>query len=146
MVEAKLKGEKLPEGAGYDKDGHPSTDPTEVLDGAMATFAGYKGFGLSLFVQMLCSPMALAGFAGAHEDDGWGTFVLAIDPGLFAGKDEFMERSTELVEHIKSAKPLPGQKVMLPGERGDELAKQAEQTGEIEIADAIWQELLTFAG
>lgn len=144
VIEANLKGEQLPEGIGYDKDGNPSTDPAAVLDGSIATFADYKGFGLSLFVQMLCSPFALAGIAGAHEEDGWGTFVLAIDPTLLAGKDEFMQRTTELIEHIKAAKPLPGKQVMLPGERGDALAKQAEQSGEIEVADAIWGQLNSF--
>ncbi len=33
---------------------------------------------------------------------------------------------------------------MLPGEHGDALTKQAEDNGEIEIADAIWNELNAF--
>jgi LDH2 family malate/lactate/ureidoglycolate dehydrogenase len=70
--------------------------------------------------------------------------VMAIDAGLLAGHDEYMKRSTELVEHIKSAKPLDGQKVVLPGEQGDALARQAEISGEIDIADAIWKELGDF--
>jgi LDH2 family malate/lactate/ureidoglycolate dehydrogenase len=144
IVEAKLKGEVLPEGIGYDKNGKPSTDPAAVLDGSVTTFAGHKGYGLSLFVQLLGSAFTLAGIAGAHESDGSGTFVLAIDPGLLAGKDEYMKRATELIDHIKSAKPLAGQKVVLPGEHGDEIARAAEESGEIEIADNIWNELIKF--
>jgi len=146
IVEAKLKGEALPAGIGFDRDGNPSTDAAQVLDGSVATFAAHKGFGLSLFVQMLGSAFSLAGISGSHEEDGSGTFVLAIDPGLFAGQDEYLKRSTEFIQHIKSAKPLSGQGVVLPGERGDALAKQAEASGEIEIADAIWEELTTFVG
>jgi LDH2 family malate/lactate/ureidoglycolate dehydrogenase len=71
---------------------------------------------------------------------------LALDPGLFAGTEEYMKRSRELVESIKSAKPITGQRVSLPGERGDELAKQAMESGEVEIADAIWNELVKFVG
>ncbi|HSX53130.1 MAG TPA: Ldh family oxidoreductase [Patescibacteria group bacterium] len=144
IVEAKIKGEPIPKGIGFDKDGKPSTNAAEVLNGSIATFAGHKGFGLSLFVQLLGSAFSLAGIPGVHEDDGSGTFVLAIDPGLLAGKEEFMKRSTELIQHIKSAKPLSGQKVVLPGEQGDAVAKQAEDSGEIEIADAIWNELCQF--
>lgn len=144
VIEAKLKGEPLAEGIGFDKAGNPSTDAAAVIDGSVGTFAGHKGFGLSLFVQLLGSAFSLAGIPGAHEEDGAGTFVMAIDPGLLAGKAEFMKRSTELVESVKSAKPLPGQQVMLPGEKGDALARQAEESGEIEIADAIWQELCKF--
>lgn len=144
IVEAKLKGEALPEGVGYDKVGNPSTDPAKVLDGSVATFAGHKGFGLSLFVQLLGSAFSLAGVPGHHEEDGAGTFVMAIDAGLLAGKEEFLKRSTELVESIRSARPLPDQNVVLPGEHGDALAKQAETSGEIEISDAIWKELTEF--
>lgn len=144
IVEAKLKGEQLPEGIGFDKDGNPSTDPAAVLDGSITTFAGHKGYGLSLLVQLLGGAFVLAGIPGAHEDDGSGTFVLAIDPGLLAGKDEYMKRSTELVKQVKAAKPLPGQRVILPGEQGDATAKRAEESGELEIADAIWNELNAF--
>ena len=146
IVEAKLKGEVLPVGIGYDKDGNSSTDPADVLGGSISTFAAHKGFGLSLLVQLLGGPFSMAGTPGVHEDDGSGTFVLAIDAGLLAGKAEYMARATELVKQIKSAKPLPGRQVVMPGEHGDNIRKQAVETGEIEIADAIWNELVTFVG
>lgn len=144
IVEAKLKGEALPEGVGYDKDGNPSTNASEVLDGSVATFAAHKGFGLSLLVQLLGGAFSKAATPGVNEDDGAGTFVLAIDAGLLAGKEEYLKRATELVNQIKSAKPLPGKQVMLPGEHGDALAEQAVESNEIEIADAIWNELVAF--
>jgi L-2-hydroxycarboxylate dehydrogenase (NAD+) len=144
VVEAKLKGEPLPEGIAFDSDGKPTTDAAKALEGSVGTFAGHKGFGLSLLVQLLGGPFADAAFAGVNKEKGAGTFVLAIDPGLLVGKDEFLKGADELTRQIKSAKPLAGQKVLLPGERGDELAKQATDNNEIEIANAIWQELCTF--
>lgn len=144
IVEAKLKGEKLPQGIGFDKEGKPSTDAKEVLEGSVTTFAGHKGFALSLFVQMLGSAFSLAGSPGVNENDGSGTFVIAIDPSLLAGKDEFMSRSTKLIKNIKLAKPLEGKAVHIPGEQGDARARQIEESGEIEISDKIWQELCDF--
>ena len=152
VVEAKLKGIPLPEGVALNSKGEPTTNAREVIGdgegenvgGAIKTFAGHKGFGLSLFVQLMGSAFSLAGIPGAHEEDGAGTFVLAIDPGLLAGKEEYMKRSRELVDQIKSAKPIEGQEVLLPGEKGDRRAKLVEETGEIEIADGIWNELLMF--
>lgn len=144
IMEAKLKGEALPEGIGYDKDGNPSTDPAAVLNGSIATFAAHKGYGLSVLVQLLGGPFSMAGTPGVNEEDGWGTFVLAIDPSLLAGEEEYLKRATEFVNQIKAAKPLPGQRVVLPGEQGDALAREAEQSGDIEIADAIWNELVEF--
>jgi LDH2 family malate/lactate/ureidoglycolate dehydrogenase len=152
VVQAMLKGEQLPEGVALNSKGEPTTDPKEIISegggesvgGAIKTFAGHKGFGLSLFVQLMGSAFSLAGIPGAHEEDGAGTFILAIDPGLLSSKDEYMKRSRELVEHIKSAKPIPGQEVLLPGEKGDRRARQVEETGEIEIADGVWNELCSF--
>lgn len=144
IVEAKIKGEAIPEGIGFDKNGNSSTDAAAVLDGSVSTFAAHKGFGLSLLVQLLGGPFSMAGTPGVNEKDGAGTFVLAIDAGLLAGKDEYLNRATEFVSQIKAAKPLPGKEIFLPGEQGDAIAKQAEESGEIEIADAIWKELTDF--
>jgi LDH2 family malate/lactate/ureidoglycolate dehydrogenase len=155
VIEAMLKGAPLPEGVALNSKGEPTTDAADILGkkdgnesvaGALTTFAGHKGFGLSLLVQLLGSAFSLAGFAGHYAKDGGGTFILAIDPGLLAGTDEYMKRSRELVDSIKAAKPIQGQKVILPGERGDALMKQAEDAGEIEVADGIWNELLSFVG
>jgi LDH2 family malate/lactate/ureidoglycolate dehydrogenase len=152
VIQAMLTGEPLPEGVALNSKGEPTTNAKDVLgegdgeavSGAITTFAGHKGFGLSLFVQLLGSAFSLAGMPGAHAEDGGGTFVLAIDPGLLAGTDEYMKRSRELVDSIKAAKPISGQHVLLPGERGDAIAKQAEEAGEIEVADGVWQQLCTF--
>ena len=59
-------------------------------------------------------------------------------------KAEFMERSTALAERVKSAEPLPGERIVLPGEQGDAAAEEARSAGKIEIADAIWNELCEF--
>lgn len=144
VVEAKLKGESLPEGVAYDADGNPTTDAAKALDGSVSTFAGHKGFGLSLLVQVLGGPFSDAGYTGLHEEKGAGTFVMAIDPGLLVGKEAYLQAVDELTAQIKSAKALPGKRVVLPGEHGDSLTKQAVDGNEIEIADAIWQELNDF--
>ncbi len=144
IVEAKIRGEQLPTGIGYDSEGNPSTDPSQVLEGSVVTFAGHKGFGLSLLVQLLGGPFSLAGIPGHNEADGSGTFVLAIDPGLLSSKDEFMRRSTELVNSMKNAKPLEGRHVLLPGEHGDVLSQNIKESGYIEIDSKIWDELVNF--
>lgn len=144
IIESKLKGEQLPEGIGFDKDGNPSTNPVDVIDGSIATFAEHKGFGLSLLVQVLGGAFCLAGTPQVDEEDGSGTFIIAIDPALLAGKDEYMRRTTELINQIKSSKPLDGQQVYLPGEQGDTRVQKVLDTGEIEIADEIWNELCGF--
>jgi L-2-hydroxycarboxylate dehydrogenase (NAD+) len=144
VMEYKLKGEPLPEGVGFDAEGRPTTEAAKVLDGSVSTFAGHKGFGLSLLVQLLGGPFSGASFVDANKDEGAGTFVMAIDPGLLVGKDAYFKSATELIEKVSSAKPFPGQMVLLPGERGDQLAHDANAQNEIDIPDAIWNELIAF--
>lgn len=145
VVEAKLNGEKLPDGIGFDAEGKATKDPAKVLDGAIATLAGHKGFGLALFVQLLGGPFVGGQYLGEKSKEGSGSVVIAIDPGLLVEKAEYLKDTDELLKLIKAADPVPGVKeVLLPGERGDRIAKVAEDSGEIEIADAVWQELVNF--
>jgi LDH2 family malate/lactate/ureidoglycolate dehydrogenase len=155
VIEAMLKDVALPEGVALNSNGEPTTDAKDVLGsgktgnesvgGAITTFAGHKGYGLSVLVQLLGGAFSLAGFPGGHGEDGGGTFIMAIDPGLLAGTDEYMKRSREFVDSLKSAKPITeGRQVMLPGERGDAIAQEVEATGEIEVPDGVWNKLVEF--
>lgn len=144
IIEAKIKGETLPEWVDFDNDGNPSTDPESVLDWAIATFAEHKWYALSLLVQTLAWPLVDAGTPGISEEKWAGCFIMAIDPALFVEKNEFIEHTSKMYESIKNAMPLPGQKIYLPWEQWDEIVAQAEASWEIDIADWIWNELCDF--
>ena len=62
VLTSKAKGEPLPEGVAYKADGSGfTTDPSEALEGgAIATFGGHKGAGLSLCVELLAGDAATA--------------------------------------------------------------------------------------
>jgi len=47
MIAAR-EGQELPAGAGIDADGNPTTDPGEVLKGALLPFGGYKGASIAM--------------------------------------------------------------------------------------------------
>ena len=54
VLTSKAKGEPLPPNVAYGKDGGWTTDAAEALEGgAIATFGGHKGAGLSLCVELL---------------------------------------------------------------------------------------------
>ena len=51
-------GKALPERWGIDdSQGRPTTDATEVLNGAMLTFGGHKGSALAAMVELLAGPL-----------------------------------------------------------------------------------------
>jgi delta1-piperideine-2-carboxylate reductase len=96
-------GHPIPDGAGIDKDGNPTSDPAEVLAGAQLPFGGHKGSSIALMVEIMAAGLTNSNFA--HEaaaeprPDGGpancGEFVIAIDPGRMygeAGSAAFLER------------------------------------------------------
>jgi len=149
VIEAKTAGKQLPEGTGYDSEGNLSTDPSKVMDGALRTFdKSYKGAGLSMMVQILTGPLVGASFTGIGDTaNNWGHLVAAIDPNELGGLDQVKEGVTQMIQKVKATKKLPGvDEILVPGERGDRIAKNAWASGEIEVEDNLFQGLKQAAG
>lgn len=107
-------GEQLPEGVAISPDGEPTRDATLARRGALLPFAGYKGFGLALMVQMLG---LLAGFGPNGERDYTYLFV-AFKPDLLGPADVFEQEVTQLIERIKATPRQPGiDEIRIPSER-----------------------------
>ena len=51
LITSKANGQQLPPGVAVGPDGQPTRDPDEALKGALLTFGGHKGSGLSLVVE-----------------------------------------------------------------------------------------------
>ncbi len=115
------KGERIPEGWAFDKDGKPTTDPKAFLDkGMLLPFGGYKGYGLSLSVEVFAGLLIGAPF-GSRIARGWATqggfLVEAINVSSFRPYMEYQKDMFELIQAIKSNPPAEGfNEVLLPGE------------------------------
>ncbi len=115
-------GTPLPDGMAIDQDGAPITDPTKVDDGALLPVAGAKGYGLSLFVEILAGVLTGAGVADGvssmYKDVSApgqnGHFIVAIDISRFMAIDDFYTRFEALVTSIKTSHPTND--ILLPGE------------------------------
>jgi LDH2 family malate/lactate/ureidoglycolate dehydrogenase len=115
MLHAHL-GQPLPEGIGYDEHGRATTDANAALRGGVATFGGYKGYGLSFAVQALG---LLAGAALAHgEVQDFGFLFWALDPDIMLPGGDFKSQMSELVTKIKATPRQPGvDEIRIPSER-----------------------------
>lgn len=146
VIEANIAKKQLPEGAAFDKDGNPTTEPAKMLDGgALRTFdQSYKSSNLSLLVQILAGPLVGAAYMGEGDTvNNWaGALIIAIDPDILNGTEEVQNSVETIIKKVKSAKKLPGvEEIMLPGERGDRLAGQIAESGRIDIEDNLWAQL-----
>jgi delta1-piperideine-2-carboxylate reductase len=86
-------GHAMQPGVGIDAEGNPTTDPNEILSGAMLTFGGYKGSAIALMVELLAGSLIGEQFsyeAGMSDNkDGGpprgGELIIAMNPALMGG-------------------------------------------------------------
>ncbi|MEM9060502.1 MAG: Ldh family oxidoreductase [Pseudomonadota bacterium] len=144
---AKRDGHPLPEGAGLDPDGNPTTDPDAILAGAQLPFGGYKGGAIALMVDLMCGPLIgeVTSVEAGAEDNGdggpatGGELILAFDPAKFGGGDA-IERGERLF-----AAMLEQDGVRLPGGRRLEARKRTPSEG-ITIPLALHKTILELSG
>jgi L-2-hydroxycarboxylate dehydrogenase (NAD+) len=149
LIEAQTAGKSIPADVAYDQEGNPTTDPAKAMKGALRSFdRGYKGAGLAMIVEILAGPLVGAACAGAGDPvKNWGHLVLAIDPGLFGDREEFIKNVTILIGKVKATKRLPGlDEIFVPGERGNRQTARILESGTIDIEDNLLEELRKAAG
>lgn len=126
---AAKEGVAIPEGWALDAEGNPTTDASEALSGTLLPIGGYKGYGLSLFVDLFAGMLAQGSFAGevaalsdlsAPSRNGH-VFIL-FDVRRFMEADAYEASLKAFVERVKEC----GEGVRLPGERGFESAARCD--------------------
>ena len=139
------RGEQVPEGWIIDRDGKPTTDPTDFLaraGGALLTFGGHKGYGLSLMAEiMACN---LTGVS-AIDPPRLGLFAMALSPAAFGDGQAFLEATAATLARMRATRPTPGfDAVLVPGdlERGAHARNAALG---IELPEPVWTDYLDLA-
>jgi L-2-hydroxycarboxylate dehydrogenase (NAD+) len=135
---------QMPVGWAVDEIGFDCQNPGQVLKnlierigggilplgGRGEEYSGYKGYGLSLMVDILCGVLSGAGF-GPNVDDVHGNpeagktvfpnvghFFAAIDIGRFMPIEEFTARMDDYIERLKgSRKALGEEAIFIHGEK-----------------------------
>jgi len=109
-------GKPIPEGWGLDPEGLPTTDPAEVLAGAMLPFGGHKGSALATMIELLAGPFIgdRTSRLSAEFDQGHnaapchGELIIAFDPALLSTPDDLAAAETVLDGIAEQGARLPG--------------------------------------
>ncbi len=141
---AARRGERLPVGWAIAPDGSPATTPEEALSGSLQPLggeeatAGYKGYGLSLIVELLTGvlggaafgPNIIGLFSTAGKSD-LGQLYMAVDPGAIGERAAFVARLERLIDQLTSAPLIPDAPgpVLYPGQPEAERAKRQSREG-----------------
>lgn len=140
----KLQNKKLPLGSALDKEGRVTTDPAEALRGVLLPFGKYKGYSLSLIVEILSS--ALVGGPTSkevipHASTQGGFLAAALDPSVFRAYDEYDVDMKKIIKAVTSCPPMEGvQRVLLPGEIEERTFQKRRKEG-IPIDGETWEKL-----
>jgi len=141
LVEAKTAKRKVSKDIGYDKKGSVTTDPAEIMSGAIRAFGGHKGSGLALIVQIFVGALVRADSFNNNSNNA-GNLVMAIDPKILTPRKMFIKEASSIVKQTKSARKEKGVKeIFVPGERGNRFKQKVLATGEIEIESNLYKEL-----
>jgi LDH2 family malate/lactate/ureidoglycolate dehydrogenase len=148
ILAAKL-GKPIPEGWALTKDGKATTDPNLGKQGTVVPIGGPKGYGLSLFMDILCGILSGAQF-GPYLGNMWNDFVnpqnvghffCAIDISKFTDAGVFKKRIGQMIRDIKALPKNEGVgEIFLPGEI--EQRRRAERKADgIPVEDVVYEEL-----
>lgn len=145
LLEAKRKGEEIPEGLALDKDGKPTTNPEEGLEGSILPFGGFKGYALAFMFELLAGPLVGAevgdkvqGTATPDEMCTKGDLLIAIDPEHFAGSMKFKFYVDQFVREIREENGV------IPGDREIENMNIVQENG-IPVDEALYEQLTQIA-
>lgn len=125
IIVSAQKGEDIPLGWAVDKNGNPTTDAFEALEGAVLPLGGPKGYAISMFIDILSGVLTGAGYGkyvnnmyeNWQEPQNVGHLFIAIDINRFIPIDLFKERMDNYICEIKAEPKADGVKeILIPGE------------------------------
>ncbi|WP_375091291.1 Ldh family oxidoreductase (plasmid) [Peribacillus sp. RS7] len=133
-------GKEIPIGWATDINGDPTTDPQKAVEGMVLPLGGYKGYGISMMVDILSGVLSGASFlndVGSFYRNmencmNVGFMFVVIDPKLIIG-EVFYDLIKDYYNIIKSSSSvIKGDEILIPGDRKSNFKKQFSDTG-IEI-------------
>jgi LDH2 family malate/lactate/ureidoglycolate dehydrogenase len=149
LVAGREEGARIPEGWALDKDGNPTTEPKAAMTGSLVPIGGPKGYGITLFIDVLCGILSGAEsgpYLGHMYNDfknpqNVGHFFHVIDISKFMDPDDFKKKIARMVNDVRTMKKNPGvSELFLPGEIEYRRREERKAKG-VPVSEAIFKEL-----
>jgi len=145
---AQRLNENIPLGWALDQQGAPTTDPAAALKGTLLPIGGPKGYGLALFIDLLCGLLSgskygrdLLTFHKPIGPTGVGAMFMAVDIGRFMPPARFETLLDAYVRSIRDSQKAPGvERIFLPGEIEAQAAEASKSRG-LEVDSQIVEKI-----
>ncbi|MBE0555767.1 MAG: Ldh family oxidoreductase [Proteobacteria bacterium] len=144
----KKEGKPIPEGWALNQYGEPTTDPDDALKGILLAIGGYKGYGITLMVDLLTGVLTDSNYGprvkGLDQDaDRAGTAhsFMAVSLAAFTDVAAFNARMEAYVDEIKTSQKARGSAVIyVPGEPEHLRVQERSEKG-IPLQEKVAEEL-----
>ena len=147
LVQRARNGIPVPSWWGTDKNGEPTTDAGELLQGTKYPIGEHKGFGLAILCELLTGVLS-GGLILDEDADKEGVAsrstshtAIAIRTDALLTQEEYAARSGELIERILTR----AGGVHIPGDASWEKRKNFEAAGSIPLEEQLLERLNGYA-
>jgi LDH2 family malate/lactate/ureidoglycolate dehydrogenase len=147
------KGTNIPDGIALNKNGEPTTDPKEALEGILLPVGGPKGYSLALAIDIMAGIMTGSNFGQnipslhgeVEQVQNIGQFAVLFNIDDFLPIGEFLEKMDDSRRQLKRAQPAKGfSEVCLPGEIEAKTLRERREKGAV-IPMGTWNLLQSWA-
>lgn len=145
VILAAKKGDPIPSTWAINKDGEPTTDAKEALQGALLPLGGHKGFGLAMAIEILSAALAGGPF-GPHVGELYNNpdtpqavshFFAAFRIDRFRPIREFKAEMDAMVREVKAQPLAKGfTKIMVAGEP-EHLTEADRRVNGVPLSEAV---------
>jgi uncharacterized oxidoreductase len=138
----------IPPDCVLDRNGEPTTDPSDFMQGlgALLNFGGHKGFSIGFLCDVLAG--AFTGASCSHPDVrrvANAMLTILLDPALFRDADGFYAEVVRYIDYLKASPLRAGfSDILYPGEP-EARTEQYRRAHGIPIDDATWNEIAAIA-
>lgn len=143
------EGKAIPGDWALNKEGEPTTNPQEALHGILLPVGGYKGYGITLMMDLLTGVLANSAFGPrvrgtdtVSDIAGVGHAFMAVNIAAFDEVAAFKARMDGYIDEIKGVRKAKGAStIYLPGEIEFMKERERRQKG-IPLPPKVVEDLL----
>ncbi len=113
----------LPDGWALDQNGEPTNDPNEGIKGFVLPMAGFKGYGLSMLIDIMSGFLSGSAYlnkvgrfySSDNKSMNIGFYITVIDPKIVLG-DEYNQEIKQYVKTLRDSGRISDKNIVLPGD------------------------------
>lgn len=143
LLVAADKWEEIDKNLAINSTGDTTSNPKDALAWAILPFdRSYKSSNLAMMVELLSWPLLNSSYCDykTFDQEWWCTFI-AIDPNILWDIEDFKQRSTDMVNIIRSSNTKKEESIRLPWDKSSKIYEESESRWEVEVDDLYLKKL-----